>query len=153
MILYVDTNWLAAAYFHSPERGEITERFAKRHEYPWHCSRLVYLESRNVFAALSGRQNSPEWRRLNDDLGSRIILEQFQWAALEPRAFQLMDRYSHKDKLGTWDLFIVAGAQLAGATHFLSFDRGARAVAAAERLTVFPELGAKDNDILAKLRR
>ena len=47
---------------------------------------------------------------------------------------------------------LVASALLAGATHFLSFDGKIKGLAAAERLTVFPEMTEAEKAVFARLR-
>ena len=154
MTLFADTNWLVAAYFqeNDQDRFKIVERFARRQSLPWVTSHIVLLEACNVFAWVSREANSPEWRRLEADLGRRIHVDAMQWDRVRRRTIELFDRYSHKAQIGTFDTALVASALLTGATHFLTFDSKLKALAAAERLKVFPELTEADKTTLAKMR-
>jgi len=157
MIPFADTNWLVAAYLPRRDEGRarITERFTdKRRRCPWRLSPLVYLEARNVFGHAEGGPHGKAWQRLSADLGGLLQLETMDWLQVQQRAFALSERYSHKAKLGSFDLAIIAHAGLCGATHFLCFDTNscARALAAAERMQVWPPLVEADKAKLAALR-
>jgi predicted nucleic acid-binding protein len=154
MTLFADTNWLVAACFQEKDedRAGIGERFTRRHNLAWVTSHVVLLEARNVFAWLAKATEPQEWRRLQADLGGRIYVDTMDWDRVRQQTLQLFARYSHKAQLGTFDTVLVASAILTGATHFLSFDGKLKALAAAERLRVFPELTDADKTVLAKLR-
>ena len=76
------------------------------------------------------------------------------WAAISDKAEDLFARHSHRAKLGTFDVMLVASAVLSEATHFLSFDTNsnARALAAAAKMKLFPELADADRQRLSALR-
>jgi predicted nucleic acid-binding protein len=154
MTLFADTNWLVAAYFlkQDEERTAVVERFSRRHSLPWVMSHIVILEARNVFAWLAKEVRPPEWSRLQEDCGRRIYVDTMDWDRVRQQTKELVARYSHKAQLGTFDTVLVASALLTGATHFLSFDSKLKALAAVERLTVFPELTGGEKAIVAKLR-
>lgn len=154
MTLFADTNWLVAAYFqeNDHDRFRIVERFARRQSLPWITSHVALLEACNVFAWICKETSSPEWRRLEADLGRRIHVDTMQWDRVRRRTVELFAKYSHKAKIGTFDTVLLASALLTGATHFLSFDSTLKALAAAERLKVFPELTETEKFDLAKLR-
>ena len=67
--------------------------------------------------------------------------------------FALFARYAHKATLGAFDLALLASAKLAGATRLLFFDDTLKALAVAEGLPVFPELGPEGKTLLADVRR
>lgn len=154
MIFFADTNWLAAAYFIKPDhqRTRIVERHSRKHRRFWVVSHLTLLEARNAFSRLSGISNSVEWDRLQRDLGGRVYVDPMVWDLQRQRTEELFISYSHKISLGTFDAALVASALLAGATHFLSFDEQAKALAAAERLAVYPPLGSTGKEWLKVLR-
>lgn len=156
MKLFADTNWLVASYFHTPDddRTSIVGRFARKHDHPLIVAPLAYLESRNVFAWIARDANSKEWQLLQEDIGSKLLLAPMDWTALGRRAEELFARLSHRARLGTFDVMLVAAALECEATHFLSFDTNsnARALAVACKLKVFPELTESDRQRLAALR-
>ena len=156
MRLFADTNWLVASYFNSldDDRSAIVGRFARRHDHPLLVAPIVYLEARNVFSWIARTANSKEWELFQTDLGAKLLLLPMDWVLLNAKAEELFGRHSHRAKLGTFDVMLVASALLAGATHFLSFDTNsnARALAAVSKLKVFPELGEADKARLAGLR-
>lgn len=156
MRFLADTNWLVAAYFADQDvhRTEIVTRFTARWDLPWLVSPVVLLESRNVFASLSARQNPPEWRRLQDVIGTRLIVPEMTWEAIEAKAQEFFQRFSHKARIGTLDAMLIGAGVIARATHFLSFDKNsnARAMAAVLKLKVFPELTAEDRRRMALFR-
>lgn len=156
MKLFADTNWLVASYFQTSDddRSGIVGRFARKHDHPLVVVPLVYLESRNVFAWIARDANPKEWQMLQADIGSRLLLAPMDWAALSKKSEELFARHSHRGKLGTFDVMLVAAALESDATHFLSFDTNsnARALAAACKLKVFPELTESDRQRLAALR-
>jgi hypothetical protein len=47
---------------------------------------------------------------------------------------------------------VLASARLSGATRLLSFDERLKAIAVAEKLEVFPQLGRAGKDVLSELR-
>ena len=156
MKLFADTNWLVASYFRTPDddRSGLVGRFARKHDLPLMVAPLVYLESRNVFAWIARAANPKEWRMMQADIGSKLELAPMDWASLSQRAETLFARHSHRARLGTFDVMLVAAALESEATHFLSFDTNsnARALAAACKLKVFPELTESDRQRLSVLR-
>lgn len=154
MILFADTNWLVGAYFveRDDERTTIIERFARKHDLPWLVSHIVLLEARNVFGWAARELNPKEWRQLEADFGSRVLVDVMNWDLQRRRTMDLFQKYSHKAQIGTFDVALVGSALLAGATHFLSFDSKARALAAAERLIPFPALSSAERRLLSALR-
>ncbi len=156
MRFFADTNWLVATYFNKvdDERSGIVRRFARRYDRPLMVAPIVYLEARNVFCWMAGSANPKEWQLLEADLGSKLLLLPMDWAAISNKAEELFARHSHRAKLGTFDVMLVASAVLSDATHFLSFDTNssARALAAAAKLKLFPELAEADRQRLSTLR-
>jgi predicted nucleic acid-binding protein len=75
------------------------------------------------------------------------------WSLLEKMGAGLLEKYAHKVAIGAMDSLIVASALAAECDWFYSFDTGsnARALAAACRLKVFPDLTAEDRTRLAAL--
>ena len=160
MKLFADTNWLVASYFNTPDndRTGIVGRFARKYELQLLVSPVVYLEAHNVFRWITRSTNPEEWERFHADFGAKLLLLPMDWLAdwlaLSAKAESLFGRYSYRAKLGTFDVFLVAAALSAEATHFLSFDtnNNTRALAAAGRLKVFPELVEADKQRLAVLK-
>jgi predicted nucleic acid-binding protein len=157
---YADTNWLEALYIAphpndmgGQERERIVERFARRHTGPLAVSHIVLLEARNVFSRVTGESQPREWQQLEADFDGRLYVDPMNWDLLRRECVALFGRYAWKMQLGSFDTAIVASAKLAGGTQFLSFDRRAKAVAAAEGLKVFPALDAEGKRILSALRR
>lgn len=154
MTTFADTNWVVATYFVKTrdERTTFVERFLRRHGQPMVVSHVVLLECMNVFPATARQKNPIEWQNLQADLGRKFLVDTMDWDILRQRTAHLCARYSHKAKLGTFDLTLVASALLTGAQVFLSFDSQCRVLANVERLKVFPELSASEKEWLAKLR-
>lgn len=153
-----DANWLTALYLapgdpKSKARRAIVERLARRQAQPLLVSRLAFGEARNVFSRITLQDHPPEWQALLADVGTRLLLPVLPEEKMEAQAFALFARYSRKLTLGTFDVFIIAAGQLAGATGFLSFDGVARALASAEGMDVFPELNELEKSIRARLKR
>jgi uncharacterized protein with PIN domain len=156
MRLFADTNWLVASYFNilDDDRSAIVGRFARKHDRPLMVAPMVYLEARNAFSWIARSSNPKEWQLLQADLGSKLVLLPIDWAAISTKAEDMFTRYSHRAKLGAFDVILVASALLSEATHFLSFDTNsnARSLAATVKLKVFPELVSADKQRLADLR-
>jgi len=151
---FADTNWVIATYFIKQEeqRTALVERFARQHGRPLIVSHIILLECRNAFAWTAREQNPLEWRDFQADLGRKFLVDTMNWDMLRQRAGELCSRYSHKAKLGTFDLTLVSSALLTGADSFLSFDSRCRALAAAQRLKVFPGLSAPEKELVQALR-
>ena len=151
---FADTNWIVATYFikRDADRTGTVERFMRRHGQPLVISHLVLLESLNVFAWTAKQKDSAEWVSFQADLGRKFLVDTMQWDLVRQRMTELCAAYSHRAKLGTLDLTLVASALLTGAQIFLSFDSQCRALAAAQRLKVFPELNAQEKEMLGTLR-
>ena len=154
MKLAADTNWLQAIYFESA-RSPIVDRFLRRHGLPLFVSAPVLLECRNVFSRIAGEGRPAEWDHLESDLGSRIQRLPLSWEEIAVAAEELIGRFSTQATIGTLDLAIVAAARAGEATHFLSFDSqsGARALAGALRLEVFPALTPAEREQMAAFKR
>jgi predicted nucleic acid-binding protein len=154
MTPFADTNWLVAAYFEKRDgdRTGIVERHARKHRSFWIVSHIVLLEARNVFGRISGSPDPPEWQRLQADLGRRIYVDPMVWDLQRQRTHALFAKYSHKTNVGTFDAALVASALLGGGTVMLSFDQPLKALAAAERMEVYPDLEADGKALLAVLR-
>ena len=153
---FADTNWLEALYFNSPDsrqqlREGVVQRFMRRHGGQLAISHVVYLEARNVFSRTSGEAEPEEWRRFVADFNGLIYLDPMNWDFLRRDAFSLFARYSHKARLGTLDLAVLASAKLSGAKRLLTFDETLKAVASAEGLKVFPSLEIEGKQLLANL--
>ena len=153
MIVFADTNWLVAAYFLN-DRTATVQRFTRRNDWPWHISPPVLLECQAVFPRLAKAPEPTQLKRLKTDVGGKIIEHPFPWEDLQTRAKNLLAQYAHKSEIGAFDAMILSAAKAAGAEWFLCFDTGsnARALAAALKLRVFPELTDEDKERLAKLR-
>jgi predicted nucleic acid-binding protein len=154
MTAFADTNWLVAAYFLN-DRTSTVQRFASNNDSPWHISPPVRLECEAVFPRLAKAADPTQLKQLRADIGSRLILHSFPWEDLEARAKDLLARFAHKAEISVFDAMIVSAAKTAGAEWFLCFDAAsnARALAAAVKLRVFPDLTAQDKSRLATLRR
>lgn len=155
---FVDTNWLEAMFFNLSDpdkraRHGLVDRFLRRQGGQLGLSHVVYLEARNVFSRVSGEFEPEEWRQLQAGLNGRFYLDPMNWEFLRRDTFALFAKYAHKVTLGTFDFALLASAKLAGATRLLSFDETLRALAVAEGLPVFPELGTDGQSLLAQLRR
>lgn len=157
---FADTNWLEAVYItphaddaEARERERMVERFARKHGGQLAVSQVVLLEARNVFSRVTGESQPREWQQLEADFDGRLFVDPMNWDLLRRECLALFARFSGKTRLGTFDAAVVASAKLAGGTRFLSFDTRAKALAAAERLEVFPPLSAEGKRILAELNR
>lgn len=117
-------------------------------------SKCVLAECSTVFPYLAGEPNPLQWIKLRKDVEERISLSVDSWDAITAKADDLIRLYSHKARLGTMDMLILASARKAEATHFLSFDTNSnlRALAAHLKLKVFPELTAGDKRRIAAFR-
>ena len=155
---FADTNWLEALYFDAEDheqqaRCQVVQRFIRRHGGQLAISHVVYLEARNVFSRNSGEAEPEEWRRLLSDLNRLIYLDPMNWDFLRRDTFALFARYSPQVSVGTLDMAVLASARLSGATRLLSFDEKLKAIAAAEKLEVFPQLDRAGKQLLSELRR
>jgi predicted nucleic acid-binding protein len=155
---FADTNWLEAMFFASELREKqarraIVDRLLRQHGGQIGLSHIVYLEARNIFSRVSGESEPEEWGQLQAGLNGRFYLDPMNWEFLRRDTFALVAKYAHKATLGTFDLALLASAKLAGATRLLSFDDTLKAMALAEGLPVFPELGPQGKTLLAQLRR
>ena len=117
-------------------------------------SRVVLAECKNVVRTATGEQQPSQWTEVAVEVGNRIFLTTDSWDTIAFKAEVIFENYSHKARLGTLDIMILASALLANATHFLSFDSKSnlRALAAVLKLKVFPELTADDKRRMAALR-
>jgi predicted nucleic acid-binding protein len=149
-----DTNWLAQCYFQSGPLHEVCRRQNERHDVPIHISPPVLYEARTVFPRLTGHANPAALAQLTSDFGDNVVFHPLDWSLLERGGAELLDKYAHKAAIGAMDSLIVASALAAGCDWFYSFDTGsnARALAAACRLKVFPDLTEQDKARLAALR-
>ena len=154
---FADTNWLEALYFESPDpvqqKRETTARqYMRRHGGQLAISHPVYLEARNVFSRTAKEREPEEWRRLVADFGGLIYLDPMNWDSVRRDAFGLFAKYSHRVRVGTFDVVILASAKLSGASRFLSFDQTLQVLAAAEGLKGFPPLDADGTRRLRALK-
>ncbi|MBI5799660.1 MAG: PIN domain-containing protein [Verrucomicrobia bacterium] len=152
---FADTNWLRAMFLRTDDhkdREDTVERFHRRDNSQVGLSHVVLLEARNVFCRITGEQEPPEWALLQDGFSGRFYVDPMNWDLVRRNTLALFSRYAHKSTLGTFDMALLASAQLAGATRILSFDETLKAVAVAEGLEVFPPLTAEGRQILAALR-
>jgi predicted nucleic acid-binding protein len=151
---FADTNWLARYYLRTGPLLEVCLRQMQRHEVPLHISPPVLYEARTVFPGMTGEANPAGLAQLKSDFGDSIVFHPLDWSLLEKMGAELLAKYAHKSEIGAMDSLIVASAVAAGCDWFYSFDTGsnARALAAACRLKVFPELTAEDRTRLAALR-
>lgn len=151
---FPDTNWIAAMFFELEgplkERNQIVHRFLRRHTRQLVVSDVVMLEVENVFRRNAAQPNPPELDELKSD--GRFYRDPMNWPRVRLEAVEIFRRRAHKLALGTFDVTLLASAKLAGAKTFLSFDETAKALAAAEGLEVFPELGQEGKSLLKKLR-
>jgi len=159
VITFADTNWLEALYFQPhPEnkealaRSAMVERRMRRHSGPLTISHIVLLEARNVFGRLSGKSKPEEWDDLLSDFNGRIFVDPMNWEVLRQATHALLEKFSHKTTIGTFDATLMASAQLAGAKEILSFDEPLKALATCLGLKVFPALELSGKALLAKLR-
>jgi predicted nucleic acid-binding protein len=109
---FADTNWVVATYFvkADEDRTSFVERFMRQHGGPLIISHVVLLECENVFRWITKESQSAEWASLQADLGRKFLVDTMQWDMLRQRTSELCSKYSHKAKLGTFDLTIVASA-------------------------------------------
>lgn len=154
---FADTNWLRAMFLRTEDhkdREATVERFHRRDRTQVGLSHVVLLEARNVFSRITGEPEPAEYRALLEDgFNGRFYLDPMNWDLVRRNTLALLQRYAHKTTLGTFDMAVLASAQLAGATRLLSFDETIKAVAVAEGMEVFPLLGDEGRQILAALRR
>jgi predicted nucleic acid-binding protein len=157
---FADTNWLASVYIEpraedteAVKRRRVVERFLRQHGGQLAISHVVLLEARNVFSRITSEQQPREWQTLEADFGGRLYVDPMNWDLLRRECNALFSKYAWKVGLGTFDTAIVAGAKLAGATRFLSFDANARVLASAEGIGVFPVLEQAERRLLAQLKR
>lgn len=157
---FADTNWLASVYIEpdaddaeAVRRREIVERFMRRHGGQLVISHFVLLEARNIFSRITGEREPREWQTLEADFGGRLYVDPMNWDLLRRECYTLFGRYGWKTQIGTFDTAVIASAKLGGATRFLSFDATARALAAAERLEVYPVLEAASKRLVVRLKR
>src|SRR5258708_10565806 len=145
MIAFADTNWLVAAYFVN-SRMPTVQRFAARNDWPWHVTSPVLFECHAVFPRVAKQANPPQFEQLKPEIGGKLMLDPSSLDELAGKAKDLLARYAHKAEIGVFDAMIVAGAKAANAEWFLCFDTNsnARALAAALKLRVFPELTEAD---------
>ncbi|MBI2924175.1 MAG: PIN domain-containing protein [Verrucomicrobia bacterium] len=156
---FADTNWLVSAYIepHADDaeavrRGEIVERFMRRHGGQLVISHVVLLEARNIFSRVTEEREPREWQMLEADFDGRLYVDPMNWDLLRRECNHLFSKYAWKAAVGTFDTAIVASAKLAGGTRFLSFDATARAMATAEGIEVFPSLEAAEKQLLARMK-
>ena len=156
---FADTNWLASTYIEphpddaeALRRRQAVERFMRRHGGQLVISHIVLLEARNVFSRITEEEEPWEWQMLEADFDGRLYVDPLNWDLLRQECQRLFAKYAWKTAIGTFDTAIIASLKLAGGTRFLSFDATARALAAAEGITVYPELGAAERQILARLK-
>ncbi len=151
---FADTNWLEAMFVHidgEKQRRVIAERFHRHNAGMVGVSHIVLLEARNVFSRLTGSAHPPEWQELQNGFSGRFYLDAMNWDLLRREIYRILENYSHRAAIGTFDAAVLASAMLAGATRLLSFDEHLKALAVAEGLQVFPELSKAGRNFLAKL--
>jgi predicted nucleic acid-binding protein len=155
---FADTNWLEALYFEpdpndssAKSRAVIAERRTRK-EPSLITSHIVLLEARNVFSRNSGEARPQQWDDLMDDFGGRIFVDTMNWDLLRRETNTLCERFSHRARVGTFDMAIVASARLAGAREILSFDERLKALAFAAGLHVFPQLSNEGRSFVATLK-
>ena len=124
----------------------------RRHGGQLAVSHVVLLEARNVFSRVTGERAPREWQMLEADFDGRINVDPMNWDILTHHCNALFAKYAWKGVLGTFDTAVIASAKLAGGTRVLSFDAGARALAVAEGLEVFPLLDAAGKRLAALLK-
>jgi predicted nucleic acid-binding protein len=156
---FADTNWLASTYIapqandlEAVRRSGIVERFLRQHGGQLVISHIVLLEARNVFSRITGEQEPPEWQRLTADFGGRVYVDPMNWDLLRRECHLLFSKYAWQAVVGTFDTAIIASMKLAGGRRFLSFDSAARALAAAERIDVYPPLETAEKRIVSRLK-
>ena len=155
---FADTNWLEASYIEPDSRNAVSVRRSaiarKRNERegPLITSHIVLLEARNVFARVTKEALPEEWKELQADFNGKIFVDPMDWDLLRRAAGRIFERFSHKMPIGTFDVAIVASAELAGAREILSFDEKLKSLAVAEGFKVYPDLAAEGRSFLAKLR-
>lgn len=144
---YLDANFAVAVHFTVLRQTDVAAKFVRKNSDPFIFSELTELECRRAFLLLSGRANSENWARLQAMIAVGMWRrDKIDWEPLLEKANQLVDRFGTTLKAGTLDTLHVAHALLAGCSRFLSFDNdsNARALAAACRLKVFPDLSAAE---------
>jgi predicted nucleic acid-binding protein len=151
---FADTNWLVLFYLKSQPLHEVCARQMQRHDVPLHISPPVLYEARTVFPRLTGVANPPALAQIQSDFGDNLVFHPLEWSLLERMGAELLEKYAHKSAIGAMDSLIVASALASECDWFYSFDTGsnARALAAACRLKVFPELTPEDRTRVAALR-
>lgn len=152
---FADTNWLEAMFLRADEqksRRNLVERFHRRNPGVVGVSQIVLLEARNVFSRVTGLANPPEWDELQAGFSGQFYLDAMNWDFVRREAYRLFEKYSHRATIGSFDAALLSSATLAGAKRILSFDETLKALAVAEELDVFPELGQEGRAILARLR-
>jgi predicted nucleic acid-binding protein len=151
---FADTNWLSFYYLRAGPLHEVCLGRMERHEVPLHISPPVLYEAKAVFPRITGKANPAALAKLMSDFGDSVIFHPLDWELLEKAGAELLAKYAHKSEIGALDSLIVASAVVLGCDWFYSFDTGsnARALAAACKLKVFPDLTAEDKARMAELR-
>jgi predicted nucleic acid-binding protein len=159
MSSFADTNWLVALYLaadptdsESVTRAAIAERRTRKESF-LATSHIVLMETRNVFGRMTLQPNPQEWEDLVGDFHGRIFVDPMDWDLLRRETNRLFELFSHRAAVGTFDVAIVASAQLAGAREILSFDERLKAIATAIGIRVFPPLAPEGRAFLAALKR
>lgn len=134
------------------QRRVIAERFHRQNPGMIGVSQIVLLEARNVFSRITGSSNPPEWQELQAGFSGRFYLDPMNWDLLRREVYRIFENYSPHAAIGTFDAAVLASARLAGATRILSFDENLKALAMAEGLPVYPELGKAGRGFLARLK-
>lgn len=149
-IAFADANWIVAAYHVTRENTQV-ERWRDIHDDQITViSEAVLAECRCNFWRIGNRFSDLE----SDCRGGLFQDCGLTFAEMTAAAEPLFRRYAPRCNIGTLDLLHIAAAKHSGCRWFLSFDTrsGCRAVAAAEKLKVFPELTSADKRLLEKLR-
>jgi predicted nucleic acid-binding protein len=157
---FADTNWLESLYVRpragnreAEERHRIVDRRMRKQSGPLMISHIVLLEARNVFGRVTGNPKPVEWGDLLSDFNGRIYVDPMNWDVLRQETNVILERFSHRTTIGTFDATLLASALLAGAREILSFDEQLKALATCLELKVFPELGSAGKTLVAELKR
>jgi predicted nucleic acid-binding protein len=141
---FADASFLVSAFLGDANGSKAWKWWASS-KAVLHVSRLVLLEAENtirssVFQHAVAQQDSIEAlhllkRALADGV---LVRREISSARLYPAAQRICMRHTGPETFGTMDIIHVACAVELGVTHFISFDRSQRKLAAAEGLVACP---------------
>lgn len=141
---FADASFLVSAFL-GDENGPKAWKWWAKSQAVLHVTRLVLLETENairssVFQRGVSQRDSIEAlnllkRALTDGV---LVRRELSSQRIYPAAQRICVRNTGPETFGTMDIIHVASAQEFGASHFVSFDRSQRKLAAAEGMAACP---------------